>query len=107
MYRPTVRMDDVYRDYLEKLADVTILDRNQLFRLALFIAAHSEDFKQVISEYKKEDVTRLPVPSWEVWEDGYWINQTYKSNKADVTSKSIEPERIPLKSVGGVFSFSL
>jgi len=100
-------MDDVYRDYLEKLSDVTILDRNQIFRLALFSAAYSEDFKQIIGEYKKENVTGLPVPTWQVWEDGYWINQTYKSNKIDVTSESLDSPKFTVKAKGGVIKLDL
>lgn len=103
LYRPTVRYDEVFRDYVEQVNKTTILDCNQIFRLALFIAAHSDDFKQIIAEYKKEDVTGLPVPGWEVWEDGYWLNRRYKPNKVDVTSESLDTKEVVVeKGEGGV-----
>lgn len=42
VYRPTVRYPDVYKNYIENIYKATNLDRYQIIRLALFIAAHSK-----------------------------------------------------------------
>ncbi len=36
MYRPTVRYDDVFKEYIDSLFHATHLDRNQIIRAALF-----------------------------------------------------------------------
>lgn len=75
MYRPTVRYDDVFRDYVDSLFRATHLDRNQIIRGALFAAAHSEEFQKLLEPYKKGDVP-LPSPLWKVHQDGYWLEQS-------------------------------
>ncbi|MEC1726910.1 hypothetical protein P9E34_19555 [Schinkia azotoformans] len=98
IWRPTLRCDSAYRDYIEALYQVTSLDKNQIMRMMMFVSAHSEDFKFVISEYKKDGVTSLPYPEWETWEDAYWIKQTYKKISSDVTLTTID---IPMFTVKG------
>ena len=44
MYRPTVRYDDIYRTYVDRLFKATKLDRNQILRCALFAAAYNHQF---------------------------------------------------------------
>jgi hypothetical protein len=83
MYRPTVRYNEVFKDYVDDVYQATFLDRNQVLRLALFVAAHTDTFKQVINEYKRPDVP-LPSPCWELWEYGYWRGATYKHKKREV-----------------------
>ncbi|WP_458414516.1 hypothetical protein ACNQFZ_06525 [Schinkia sp. CFF1] len=108
IWRPTLRCDSAYRDYINSLHDSTVLDKNQIIRLMMFVAAHTNDFKVIISEYKRSDVTEIPAAPWNSWEDALWLNQSYKQKRNGVTSKSIEHERIPLKrNAGGVMSFNL
>lgn len=73
MYRPTVRYNDIFRDYVEGVFKSTSLDRNQIFRLALFAAAHSNNFQSVLQKYKKKDVP-LPQPNWSALDNGFWLD---------------------------------
>lgn len=75
MYRPTVRYSDIYRDYINNLFKATSLDRNQILRLALHVAAHSDDFKSILSNYKSSDVP-LPQPEWILEHMGLWMDNT-------------------------------
>lgn len=70
-------MADVYKEYIEEVASVTSLDRTQVIRLALFTAAHSPAFWEVLEEYKKGDVS-LPSPGWELWEDRFFLEVSPK-----------------------------
>ena len=81
-YRPTVRYPDVYKDYVEKVFQATTLDRNQIIRLALFVAAHSEEYKAILKKYRTADVP-LPHPDWGKVEDRYWLEQNYIRNQPD------------------------
>jgi hypothetical protein len=81
MYRPTVRYDDTYKKYIDDVFKSTFLDRNQIIRLALFVAAHTDAFKQVLNEYRRQGVSCLPSPSWELWEYGYWLDAEYKQKR--------------------------
>ncbi|MCM2534543.1 hypothetical protein NDK43_22095 [Neobacillus pocheonensis] len=80
-YRPTVRYPDVYKDYVEKIFKVTTLDRNQIIRLALFVAAHSVEYKAILKKYQTADVP-LPRPDWGKDEERCWKDQNY-IKKAD------------------------
>lgn len=94
MYRPTVRMADAYKDFVEEVASVTRLDRTQVIRLALFTAAHSPVFLEVLEEYKKEGVS-FPSPAWELWEDSFFleVNPTPSEGKGgDVTIEEPKEE---------------
>lgn len=102
MWRPAIRCDSAYRDYIDSLYEVTFLDKNQIMRLMMFVAAHSDEFKQILKEYKKSGVTTLPSPKWQSWEDGYWLNQTYKEKSSGVTPKSLDTTSIKLKDTGGI-----
>lgn len=107
VWRPALRCDSAYRDYIDSLSDMTSLDKNQIMRLMLFVASTSEEFKDIISEYKKDDVTVLPEAIWEKWEDGFWLNQTYQK-KTGVTDQTLDTEElIPIKKNTGVISFTL
>jgi hypothetical protein len=74
MYRPTVRYDDVFKEYIDSLFHATHLDRNQIIRGALFAAAHLEEFQNLLNDYKKKDVP-LPLPLWEVTQHRFWLEQ--------------------------------
>jgi hypothetical protein len=71
-YRPTVRYDDIYKDYVDEVFRATTLDRNQIIRAALFTAVHSEEFRQVMKPYLKK---ALPAPAWSLTDDSYWLEQ--------------------------------
>jgi len=79
LYRPTVRYDDVYCDYIDKLHDVTTLSRAQIIRLALFSAPFSPLFNAQIGKFSKREVTTssLPPPLWEVVDRGLWMDQSF------------------------------
>ena len=76
VYRPTVRYSDIYKQYVDDIFKATTLDRNQVIRLALFTAAHSDHFKNILEKYKLGDVP-LPSPDWGLNEQGYWKEQNY------------------------------
>jgi hypothetical protein len=77
VYRPTVRYSDVYADYVDAVASATKLERTQVIRLALFSAAHSEAFKEILNEYRRPGEA-LPSPSWELYEDVYFLEKDPK-----------------------------
>lgn len=88
MYRPTVRYDEIFREYVDKLFHSCHLDRNQIIRCALFAAAHSEEFQELIKPFSKKDVP-LPSPVWELSESWYWMEQrsVIKERGKDVNVK--------------------
>jgi hypothetical protein len=89
MYRPTVRYDEVFRDYVDSLFHATTLDRNQVIRLALFTAGHSKEFYDVLSKYKRAaDVPTLPSAKWRPDQSRLWLDQTYleRGEKGDVNA---------------------
>ncbi|MDF2792066.1 MAG: hypothetical protein K0S80_5168 [Neobacillus sp.] len=89
MYRPTVRYDDVYKTYVDDLFHSTHLDRNQIIRAALFAAAHSKEFLDVIQSHKKGGVP-TPSPPWMLHQHGYWMEQcpNLKVEEGDVDAIS-------------------
>lgn len=93
MYRPTVRYDDAFKDYVDCLFHATHLDRNQLIRAALFAAPYSKEFQALLQPYQKRDVP-LPSPTWKADQDGYWLEQcpNIKGGSRDVNA-NIERER--------------
>ncbi len=70
----------MYKDYVESVFHATSLDRNQIIRLALFLAAHSHDYKNILKKYQNADVT-LPHPKWEWFEDDCWKDQNYTAKE--------------------------
>jgi hypothetical protein len=62
MYRPTVRYDDCFKEYVEELFRATTLDRNQIMRLALFLLGHTKEGKDVLTFFSSSS---LPVPLWD------------------------------------------
>ncbi|ARK31869.1 hypothetical protein [Halalkalibacter krulwichiae] len=74
VYRPTVRYDASYRDYVNDLFRATKLDRNQLIRAALFIAAHSDDYATLLKPYMKD--VPMPRPKWSVSDHAVWLEQS-------------------------------
>lgn len=82
MYRPTVRYDDIFREYVDTLFHATDLDRNQIIRAALFAAAHSKEFRNLLEPYKKKDVP-LPSPLWKLEQQCFWLEQRPKLDRLD------------------------
>lgn len=78
-YRPTVRYDDRYCDYIDQLHDVTTLSRAQIIRLALFSAPFSPLFNAQIGKFSKCEVSTSspPSPMWEVVDRGLWMEQSF------------------------------
>ncbi|TYO73063.1 hypothetical protein [Rossellomorea marisflavi] len=74
MYRPTVRYADVYRNYVNDVFHATTLDRNQIMRLALFVAANSPEFNAILRQHGKHDVP-LPRPTWRSNHTALWMEQ--------------------------------
>lgn len=87
MYRPTVRMDDVFKDWIEKLVKETGLDRAQIIRLSIYSAPFSEVFQEQINKRRHGDVN-LPPTAWErdsdgdLWRCSIWNN---KEREGDVS----------------------
>ncbi|MFC0560789.1 hypothetical protein [Halalkalibacter alkalisediminis] len=74
MYRPTVRYEDVYKEYVENVFHATHLDRSQIIRAALFIAGHTEQFSRIIEPYIRRGMS-LPSPLWNEEDEELWLNQ--------------------------------
>ncbi|WP_041580219.1 hypothetical protein [Bacillus sp. 1NLA3E] len=77
MYRPTVRYDDAFRTYVDDIFRATHLDRYQIIRAALFSAAHSKEFHELLKPYRKGDVP-TPSPLWALNQVSYWMEQCPK-----------------------------
>jgi hypothetical protein len=92
-YRPTVRYPDMYKEYVEKVFQATTLDRNQIIRLALFVAAHSDEYKAILKNHQTADVP-LPRPDWRKDEERCWKDQNY--------SKKLNPAPIKIIEQGGI-----
>lgn len=93
VYRPTVRYPDIYKTYVDDLFKATNLDRNQIIRLALFIAAHSNEYKSILEKHKRADVT-LPCPGWGIDEEEAWKEQNY--------TRKEDPQRHRIIEKGGI-----
>jgi hypothetical protein len=100
VYRPSVRYADIYQKYVEEVNESTHLDRNQLIRLALFVAAHSQEYQSILKKYKKDGVS-LPRPDWGLNQEGYWKSQNYipKQNEQEMPAHR---ETIKIINKGGI-----
>jgi hypothetical protein len=85
-YRPTVRYDERYRTYVDDLFQATKLDRNQIFRLSLFLLGHTKEGKEILSSYLKKGAS-LPSPGWMVSADGLWLEKTMQEPPEGETSE--------------------
>lgn len=92
MYRPTVRYNNVYRTYIDSLFKSTNLDRNQIFRLALFTAAYDPKFIEVLRQHQKKDVP-LPSPKWSHSMHHIWLEQDLEIKEGGSNNDYIEGER--------------
>jgi hypothetical protein len=80
-YRPTVRYGNVFRDYIDHLFRATTLDRSQLLRAALFTAAHSKEFQELLKPYRRIRDVPLPSPTWKASDHGLWLEAEHKTEK--------------------------
>lgn len=95
MYRPGIRMDNVYKEWVDELFHASKLDRNQIFRLALFVAAHSNEFRQELEPYMKPGKA-FPV-KWQLSESDLWQKQQ-RSELNEQTTR--EADLGPVRRVG-------
>lgn len=92
MYRPTIRMNDLFKEWGDEWEGATTLKMAQLFRLALVIGAESKTFRDVASQYLKEGITALPSPKWEGVQQWLWkgiddkIEERGEANHGDVST---------------------
>src|ERR1700730_15498559 len=99
-YRPSVRYSSMYEKYIKEVDESTHLDRNQIIRLALFVAAHSPEYQSILKKYKKPDTT-LPQADWGLDEEGLWKNQNYISKPK--TPETVKTQAvIKIKNKGGI-----
>ena len=105
MYRPTVRYDEVYRKYVNQLFQATTLDRNQIMRGALFIAAHSNEFQQLLIPYLKKDVP-LPHALWSQSDHVLWLEQSpnQREEGRDVNDSGEQIKHQEKRREGAIFS---
>jgi hypothetical protein len=61
LYRPTVRYEEYFKEYIEELFHCTNLDRRELFRAALFFFGMDGLSKQFLLQHLKKD-KQLPSP---------------------------------------------
>lgn len=82
IWRPTIRMDDVFRQYVEDWyrATVPAIDRNRIVRLMLFCAPFSAIFQGTIRDYMLPDVP-APSPRWTRHDSGLWMNQYWQEGR--------------------------
>ncbi|MGY3715364.1 hypothetical protein ACWE42_07555 [Sutcliffiella cohnii] len=96
VYRPTVRYHEYFRKYVDDIFSLTSLDRTQIIRAALFTAAYSDDFKNLLKQYLKNEEAVIPYPSWKRTEKKYWLEmnpETYGEVSTVDVGKVMEKEK--------------
>ncbi|OIK14245.1 hypothetical protein BIV60_12115 [Bacillus sp. MUM 116] len=78
-YRPTVRYCDEFKNYINETFRATRLDRNQILRLALFVAAHSDEFKRLLEQYKRRRDVPASSPNWSLNDHHLWMESAPRS----------------------------
>jgi NADH:ubiquinone oxidoreductase subunit E len=58
-------------------------DRNQILRLVLFSAAHSNEFNDILKQYKRKDVS-IPKALWELNDQDLWLDNKVKRRNGEV-----------------------
>jgi hypothetical protein len=92
VYRPTVRYDNRFRDYVNDLFQATTLDRNQIMRLALFLLGHTKEGKEILTLHLKKN-SSLPSPNWSPQHGGLWkarAIETLEGGRTSVEDITIE-----------------
>jgi hypothetical protein len=109
MYRPTVRYDNTFKGYVDDVFAVTKLDRNQILRAALFVAAHTPEFRALLHSYRIGE-GNIPIPSWSLSDNHLWRQQSKGESTDDTRVKSerrdgsLPTERI--RAVGGAITYT-
>lgn len=81
VYRPTVRYDPIYQEYVNRLFHATRLDRNEIIRLALFSAPLSALFRSKIEVHLK-DGQDFPKAPWASQDKHLWKAGEYAADKS-------------------------
>src|SRR4051812_28620525 len=98
-YRPTIRYPEMTKNFIEGIFQATELDRNQIIKLALHVAAHSQEFKVILRKHQNADVP-LPSPGWRRDDHDFWKDPNYVAKPF-----SPEPEvqsKVKLINTGGI-----
>ena len=105
VYRPTVRYAPEFREYVDAVFRATTLDRNQIIRAALFTAAYSKEFQDILLKFKRKDVP-LPQPPWKLTDQYYWMEQNPKEREGgkDVNAYSDRRRTITMDSANTISS---
>jgi hypothetical protein len=74
IYRPSVRYDARYKDFVDRIKEGTNLDGAQIIRLALFVAASNPSFVNKLKEYSDREF-KMPMPKWNRKDDNMWLLQ--------------------------------
>lgn len=74
VYRPSVRYDARYKEYVDRVKEATGLDGAQIIRLALFTAAENPEFAERLKRYT-DGVLTMPQPKWNKEDDNMWLLQ--------------------------------
>ncbi len=72
-YRPTIRYPNEYKEHINQLFHCTHLDRNQIMRLAFHVAAHSKEFKNLLSNHLKQN-SSFPIPNFLLSNQDLWLS---------------------------------
>lgn len=99
MYRPTVRYDEVFKSYVDSWFHATHLDRNQILRAALFAAAYSKEFHEILKPYMKD--VPPPSPTWGMDQEQFWLEQSPKIEAKGPTVKREERNVKRIKTENG------
>lgn len=89
VYRPTVRYDDSFKEYVDSLFHSTTLDRNQIMRLALFLLGHTKEGKDVLNHFA---TSTLPSPKWTVNDMVVWYGK--EVNFKIAAGETLTPEGV-------------
>lgn len=92
-YRPTVRYSDDFRSYIDSLFHATTLDRSQILRAALFAAARSKGFQELLKPYRRKQDAPLPSPAWEAMDHVLWLEAEHKRKEGVGKNDDVERER--------------
>lgn len=73
-FKPSVRYDAQYKQYVDTLKKETGLHGAQIIRLALFTAGSNPEFITKLKQYT-DGVLEMPDPEWDQRDDNMWLLQ--------------------------------
>lgn len=114
MYRPTVRYNDRFKEFVDNVYEVTTLDRNQILRAALFVAAHTPAFRSLLNSHLSGDGI-IPVPNWSVNDSQLWkcntreetVDGCSQDKEVNGVERPADIPKEPIRVSGGGISFKL